>query len=154
MTENISKKFGGQERADKARKDMEKIFSDPAHSLYLEKDIDLAKKYNVSRLTIYNIREQLKIPPRTNRILGRLKSVNSKQYTKKELSELLGLKYQNLYKIIREYKIKFKEDTPPIISMIRHQKEKRAEKTIESKKTKKASEPNGLSKTNRLVKAK
>lgn len=154
MAENISKKYGGQERADKARKDMEKIFSDPTHSLYLEKDIDLAKKYDVSRLTIYNIREQLKIPPRTDRILSRLKSVNSKLYTKKELADLLCLKYQNLYKIIRIYNIKFKEDTPPIVSMIKHQKEKRAEKTLESKKVKKTSESKSISKNCLEIKAK
>jgi hypothetical protein len=123
MSESVSKKFGGQDRADKARTAMSKIFSDPNHPQYLEKDIDLAKAYDVSRLTIYNIREQLRIPPRTDRILSKLKSIDTKQFTKKELADLLGLKYQNLYKIIREYKIKVKPDTRPIVSMIRYRKE-------------------------------
>lgn len=124
MNEPTSKKFGGQDRANKARKVMSKIFMDQNHPLYLEKDIDLARKFDVSRLTIYNIREQLNIPPRTERILGRLKDLGASKYTKKELSEILGMKYQNLYKIIRIYKIKVKADTPPIESMIKFQKEK------------------------------
>jgi len=128
MNETNSKKFGGQSRAERARKNMIKIFSDPTHKLYLEKDIDLARKYKVSRLTVYNIREQLCIPPRTDRILNRLKSIDTKKYTKKELAELLGLKYQNLYKIIKIYNINVKEDIPPIVSMIRYQKEVRSKK--------------------------
>lgn len=123
MSESVSKKFGGQDRADKARKAMSKIFSDPNHPQFLEKDIDLAKAFDVSRLTIYNIREQLGVPPRTERILNKLKSINTKLFTKKQLADILGLKYQNLYKIIREYKIKVKPDTRPIVSMIKYRKE-------------------------------
>lgn len=125
MSNNVSKKIGGQDRADRARKELAKIFKDEDHQLYLEKDIDLANKYDVSRLTIYNIREELGIPSRTDRIVGRLKKIDTKKYTKRELASLLGLKYQNLYKILRERKIRVKPDTPPIVSMIKHQKEKR-----------------------------
>jgi hypothetical protein len=120
-----SKKFGGQDRADKARKELAKIFEDKNHSLYLEKDIDLAHKFNISRLTLYSIREELGIPPRTERILNKLKEIDTIQYTKRELSALLGLKYQNLYKIIVEYDIGVKSDTPPIESMIKYQKAKK-----------------------------
>lgn len=124
MSDSTSKKFGGQDRADKARKMMSKIFSDQDHPLYLVKDIDLANKFDVSRLTIYNIREELGIKPRTERIIDKLKNIDTKKYTKKELATMLGLKYQNLYKILRESKIKVKADTPPIVAMIRYQKEK------------------------------
>ena len=124
MSEQISKKFGGQGRAQKAREAMSKIFSDPNHELFLEKDIDLANRFNVSRLTIYNIREELKIPPRTDRILKKLKGIDTKQFTKKELADKLHMKYQNLYKIIQEYKIKVKPDVRPIVSMLKFQKEK------------------------------
>jgi hypothetical protein len=132
MGNEVSKKFGGQTRADKARTEMSKIFSDPNHELYLEKDIDLAHRFDVSRLTIYNIREQLRIPPRTDRILSKLKSVDTKQYTKRQLSTLLGLKYQNLYKIIREYKIKVKPDTRPIESMIKFQKSQKSKRITQN----------------------
>lgn len=124
MSEQISKKFGGQGRAQKAREAMSKIFSDPNHELFLEKDIDIANRFNVSRLTIYNIREELKIPPRTDRILKKLKGIDTKQFTKKELADKLHMKYQNLYKIIQEYKIKVKPDVRPIVSMLKFQKEK------------------------------
>lgn len=124
MSEQISKKFGGQGRAQKAREAMSKIFSDPNHELFLEKDIELANRFNVSRLTIYNIREELKIPPRTDRILKKLKGIDTKQFTKKELADKLHMKYQNLYKIIQEYKIKVKPDVRPIVSMLKFQKEK------------------------------
>lgn len=124
MSDSISKKFGGQDRADKARKMMSKIFADQDHPLYLEKDIDLADKFDVSRLTIYSIREELGIKSRADRILDKLKKIDTKKYTKKELATMLGLKYQNLYKIIRESKIKVKADTPPIVAMIKYQKEK------------------------------
>lgn len=134
MSNKISKKFGGQSRASKAREAMSQIFSDPEHPMYLEKDIDLAKKFDVSRLTIYNIREQLEIPPRTERILGRLKDIDTKSYTKKELADMLGMKYQNLYKILREYKIKVKPDTRPIESMIKFQREKVAPKKKKASK--------------------
>lgn len=124
MSDTISKKFGGQDRANKARVAMSKIFSDTEHPLYLEKDIDLAKKFDVSRLTIYNIREQLKVLSRTDRIVSKLRSINTELFTKKELADKLRLKYQNLYKIIREYGICVKPDTPPIVSMIKYQREK------------------------------
>lgn len=122
--EDKSKKFGGQLRAQAARDAMSDIFSNPEHDLYLEKDIDLARRFSVSRLTIYNIREELHIPPRTDRILLKLKDLDTKRYTKKELAEMLNMKYQNLYKIIREYKIKVKPDIRPIESMIKFQREK------------------------------
>lgn len=124
MNTKISKKFGGQSRANKAREIMSEIFSNPEHPMYLEKDIDLAKKFEVSRLTIYNIREQLSIPPRINRILLRLKDIDTENYTKKEIADMLGMKYQNLYKILREYKIKVKQDTRPIVYMIKSKNKK------------------------------
>jgi hypothetical protein len=130
MNKNDSKKFGGQDRAEKARKEMSEIFSNPDHDLFLEKDIDLAYRFDVSRLTIYSIREELKIKPRTERILAKLKKIETKRYTKKELASMLGLKYQNLYKILKESNIKVKPDTPPIESMIKYQKEKRNNKKV------------------------
>jgi hypothetical protein len=121
----VSKKVGGQDRADKARKELTKIFTDKNNPLYLEKDIKLASKFNISRLTLYSIRKELGIPPRTERIISRLKEIDTNQYTKKELATLLGLKYQNLYKIITECNIIVKRDIPPIISMINYQKAKK-----------------------------
>jgi len=123
--QNISKKFGGQDRAEIARKEMQAIFSDPNHDLYLEKDIALSRKFSVSRLTIYNIREELNIPPRTDRILLKVQGIDTKMFTKRELATLLGIKYQNLYKIIREYSIVVKPDISPIVSMIKFQKAKK-----------------------------
>jgi hypothetical protein len=125
MNTSVSKKFGGQYRANKARRALSKIFMDPEHPLYFEKDTSLARRYRVSRLTIYNIRDQLGVPARNDRILNKLKSINTKKYTKKELAVILNIKYQNLYKIIRESNIAVKSDIPPIESMIKSQKEKK-----------------------------
>jgi DNA-binding XRE family transcriptional regulator len=133
MNVPVSKKFGGQDRANNARTSLSVIFSDPEHPLYFEKDIDLAKRFDISRLTIYNIRSQMGVPPRTERILKKLKGINTKKYTQKELADLLNIKYQNLYKIIRESNIKVKPDTPPIESMIKFQKEKNT-KIVKAKK--------------------
>jgi DNA-binding XRE family transcriptional regulator len=137
MNKPVSKKFGGQERASEARLALSEIFSNHKHPLFLEKDIDLAKKYDVSRLTIYSIREQLEIPPRNERILKVLKEINTKDYTKKELAELLKVKYQNLYKIVRESNIEVKMDTLPIEAVLKSQKEKSknniAKKTVTKK---------------------
>lgn len=131
MPKKVSKKIGSQERAERARVVLTEIFSNINHPSYLEKDIDLAKKLEISRLTLYTIREELRVPPRTDRILHRLRSMNTKEYTKKELAALLGLKYQNLYKILNQYTIPVKTDTPPIHALIRHQKEK-ASKRLEA----------------------
>ena len=151
MSAKRSKKFGGQERAGKAREAMAEIFSDPDNPLYLEKDINLAKKFDVSRLTIYNIREQLGVLPRTERILDRLSKIKTKKYTKKELADIMHMKYQNLYKVLREYQIEVKEDIPPIQSMIKHQRAMRAleAKQAKNKKTSKESSSRGSKKTSK-----
>jgi len=96
------RKKGGQERAKLARASMQVLFNNPGDPLYFAKDIEFARKFDVTRHTIYKIREKLKIPSRSDRIYKRLKDMNYKEYSINDLSKILGIKYQNLYKIIKE----------------------------------------------------
>jgi len=95
-------KKGGQERAKLARASMQILFKNPDDPLYFAKDIEFAKKYDVIRHTIYKIREELKIPSRSERILKRLIDLEYQRFSINELSKKTGIKYQNLYKIIKE----------------------------------------------------
>lgn len=104
---HVNKKIGSQERAQKARKEIMDIMFNDGHPLYFIKDIDLAKKFDVSRLTIYKIREQLRIPSRLNRVKKVLKSMDTSEYTIKELSLKLNIKYQSLYKIVTDMGLPF-----------------------------------------------
>jgi formyltetrahydrofolate synthetase len=99
----------GRLNAVVARKEMEAIFKDHTNKLYFAKDIDLAKKYDVTKLTIYKIRDNLQIPSRSKRILNLLKEIATSEYTVQKLSEDLGLKYCNLYNIMKNNKLPFKE---------------------------------------------
>ena len=111
---SVNKKIGGKSRAKTAREELERIFADERNPDHLAKDIDLSKKYKVSRHTIYKIRDVMKIPARPERILNRLKTLDTRCYTIRELSRMLNIKYQNLYKIIKEEKVAVKPDTMAI----------------------------------------
>jgi hypothetical protein len=108
----ISKKFGGSERGQIAREELKLIFNDPTNPLYFLKDIDYAGKFNVTRLTVYNIRKNLKVPSRSVRILQVLGKMKTSRLTLKEMSEKLGIKYQNLYKLVTDNNIPFKKEQP------------------------------------------
>ena len=70
-----------------------------------DKDIDFAKKYKVTRHTIYKIRETYDIPSRSDRILKVIRSMDIGKSTIRDISKKLGIKYQNLYKIIKDNSI-------------------------------------------------
>ena len=116
-----SKRIGSTTRAEKAREDLKYILTDENHPLYFYKDIEFARKYNVTRHTIYHIREELGAPSRSERILKKLKSIDLKEHTMRDLSKMLGIKYQNLYKIILENRLTAKPDTPPIVHLKKYQ---------------------------------
>jgi len=97
-------------RANEARKELCSIFNDEAHPLYLAKDIELSKKFGISRHTLYKIRDEMDSPSRKNRIITLLKSMDTHDLTIGDLSKKLNLKYQNLYKILTEEKIPFKKE--------------------------------------------
>ena len=101
----VNKKIGGLERAKIAREELRLIFNDPLNPLYFAKDIEYAKKFDVTRHTIYSIRDQLCIPSRSGRILNTIKKMKTKSLSIKDISEKLNIKYQNLYKIITDNKI-------------------------------------------------
>lgn len=106
----VNKKIGGTDRAKIARTEIKEIFSNPKHPLYLIKDIDLAKKYDVIRHTIYKIRDEMNIPSRPKRIVMLLKNTDTGNYTLKELSQKTGLKYQNIYKIMNYHNLPYKTE--------------------------------------------
>jgi predicted transcriptional regulator len=118
-------RIGAPERAEKARKEMKKILTDEEHPLYLTKDIDFARRYGLSRLTIYKIRKELGIPSRVVRLTKKLKKIDTKNRTINELASKLNVKYSNLYRVIREKQIKTKPDTPPIESLKKYQKKRK-----------------------------
>jgi hypothetical protein len=120
-----SKKIGGMERARKAYREIKQILTNEDDPLYLTKDIDFARKYDVSRHTIYKIRDRLKSPARSQRLLKKLRGMDTKKYTIKELSKLLKVKYQNLYKMTLENGIEVKQDTPPIAQLQKYQLSKK-----------------------------
>ena len=102
MIETQNRKVGGQERAKLARASMQVLFKNPNDPLYFAKDIEFAMKFGVTRHTIYKIREELKLPSRAERIAQKLKDMDYKKYKINDLSQKLGIKYQNLYKVIKE----------------------------------------------------
>ena len=106
----INKKIGGLDRAKIAREDLRIIFSNPSDPLYFSKDIEYAKKFDVARHTVYKIRRDLKISPRSERILSALKKLKTNELTLKELSAKLNIKYQNLYKIVTDNKVNIKKE--------------------------------------------
>jgi hypothetical protein len=127
---DVNKRIGGSQRAQVAREKLVEIFGNPEDSNYLLKDIEYARMFSVTRHTISSIRGQFKIPARTERILRRLESINTETLTITELSGLLDVKYQNLYKIITENHLKVKPDTKPIEHLKQHAKNRKL-KTLE-----------------------
>ena len=109
-TLEINKKIGGLGRAKIAREELKLIFSNPSDPFYFSKDIEYAHQFDVARHTIYKIREDLKIPSRSDRILAVLKKMKTSNMTLRELSAKLKIKYQNLYKIITDNKISIKKE--------------------------------------------
>lgn len=120
-----NKRIGGSHRAQVAREKLLDIFSRPEDPDYLLKDIEYSKRYEVTRHTIAAIRDQFNVPPRTERILNRLKCIKTSDMTLTKISELLGIKYQNLYKIITENGIEVKPDTRPIEHLKKHAKDRK-----------------------------
>jgi len=120
-----SKRFGGPERAAYARTHMKEIFAKEDHAMFFAKDIEFARLFDVSRHTIYKIRDELGIAPRSKRVLKRLKELDLRKYTIKDLAKKLNLKYQNLYKIILENELETKPDTLPIEFLKEYQRRKK-----------------------------
>jgi len=112
-------------RAQKAREELVLILQDEGNPLYFSKDIELAKKFSISRHTMYKIREEYDIPSRTSRILNVLKSIDLSKHTIKELSEKLSIKYQNLYRIIKDNSLTTKPDVPPIEALKGYQRSRK-----------------------------
>lgn len=117
-----NKWVGGPERAQEAREGMERIMKDEKHPLHFAKDIEFAREFDVSRHTIYRIREELGMLPRLERVVTKLRSIDLSRYTIKDLTILLNVKYQGLYKIIEDHKFSVKPDVPPIEALKRYQK--------------------------------
>jgi len=126
--DTVSKRIGAPGRAEVARAQMQLIFSDENHPMYFAKDIEYARRYDVTRITIYKIRDSFGVPPRSERLLKKLKKLDLSQHTIKDLSKMLNIKYQNLYKTIQENGLKIKNDTPPITFLKKYQAERKSSK--------------------------
>lgn len=104
------KRVGGVKRAKRAREFMRAVMADEGHQMRYAKDIDFARKFDVSRHTIYAIRDDLRMPPRSQRLTDRLKSMRTEDKTLGEICRLLNVKYAGLYKVMTENGIPFKSD--------------------------------------------
>jgi len=114
MTQSvIDKRVGGMKRAQKAREFMNTVMADEAHPMRYAKDIDFARKFDVSRHTIYSIRDEIKMLSRSDRLAAKLKATNTKDKTLGELCLLLNVKYAGLYKIMTENELPFRSDLKP-----------------------------------------
>jgi predicted DNA-binding transcriptional regulator AlpA len=109
----VDKRVGGTKRAAVAREFIADVMKNEAHPMRYSKDIDFARKFDVSRHTIYKIRRDLSIPDRLERVLDRLKNVDTAKTTMRELCALLNVKYAGLYKIVNENKLPVKSDLKP-----------------------------------------
>ncbi len=114
-------------RGKLARQYLQDVFTNPGHPMYAASDVQFAKKLNVTRLTVINIRKDLNIKSRYHRIVDLLKSIDTRRYTITKLSEKIGLKYQNTYQLIKKHSLQTQQDKPPIESMLEHNKRRHPE---------------------------
>lgn len=106
-----------RERARIARDKLRKVFSDPDHRYYLEKDNFFADRYEVSRHTISAIRGELEVPIRSRRIEQTLDRLDTSAHTIRQLSTILGIDYQNVYKIIKSKKLPVLKDETSVLHL-------------------------------------
>ena len=106
----IDKRVGGMKRAAKAREYIRSVLDSETHPMRYAKDIDFARKFDVSRHTIYSIRDELGMESRSDRLAKRLTSMKTDDKTLGELCAILNVKYAGLYKIMTENELPFKSD--------------------------------------------
>lgn len=133
-----SRRVGGVARARIAREALTVIFSNENDPLYYAKDMDFARQFFVSRHTVQKIREDLSVPSRSERIIQRLKRMDLKELTIKELSDILHVKYQNLYKILVENEMQVKADKRPVESLKKYQRERKEARLAREAKAQKS----------------
>lgn len=124
----MSQQIKRRRKGELAKRGLEKIFSDVHNQLYTGSDVEIAKEFNVSRLTVFNIRKELSVKSRNERIVEVLKNIDTSALTLRELAIYTGVQYQNLYKIVKGLKLKTKADVRPIEHMIQHQRLKQPRK--------------------------
>lgn len=100
--------------------------------------MDFARQFFVSRHTVQKIREDLSVPSRSERIIQRLKRMDLKELTIKELSDILHVKYQNLYKILVENEMQVKADKRPVESLKKYQRERKEARLAREAKAQKS----------------
>lgn len=126
----MANNYLGRQRAAVAQNFLESALADMNHTLFTAHDHVIAKQFNISRLTVINIRKRLSIKPRKDRVVELLKSIETSRYTLKELSAKLGLKYQNLYQIVRLLNLKTRPDVRPIVRLVEFQRRRRLENSV------------------------
>ena len=103
----MNKKIGGTARAKVARTELSEILNNPSHPDYTKKDIYFAKRYDVSRHTIYKIRDDLKCVSRPNRLINFIKKNSSDTMTIQDIATKTGIRYQLVYKAVKDNKIPY-----------------------------------------------
>ena len=131
MDKPLNKKYGAFARTQEARTKIKEIFSNTRNRYYFLKDAELSKVLDISRHTVKKIRGEQNIPTRALRILEILANIDTEKFTITELSLMLNLRYQNLYKVIKMNHLPFKPDTPPIESLRRYHERQKSIKVSE-----------------------
>lgn len=108
-----------------ARIYIQRVLLNPQDPMYAASDCEFARKLNISRLTVVNIRKEFKLKNRKKRIVDLLNQIDTSTITIKDLSGKLCLKYQNTYQVIKQLGLKTLPDKKPIESMIEYQMQRK-----------------------------
>jgi hypothetical protein len=111
-------------RGASARCFIQDALNNPHHAMYTASDVEFAKKLDVSRLTVINIRRRLKLKGRNFRVIGMLQKIDTSKLTIKELAAKLCIKYPNTYTLVRKLSLQTLQDKKPIDCMIEYQRSK------------------------------
>jgi hypothetical protein len=113
-------------RGELARRYIQRIFNNPEDPMYTASDVTLAKQFNITRLTVINIRTEMGLKGRNARVVELLANIDTSKFTIKEISARINVKYQNVYKIIKQLNLKVYADKRPIESMLEYRRERSA----------------------------
>ena len=99
--------------------------NDPNHEMYTASDVEFARKLDITRLTVINIRKKSNLKGRKFRVIGMLRNMDTSKLTIKELASKLHMKYPNTYALVRKLSLPTLPDKRPIAYMLEHQKQRK-----------------------------
>lgn len=112
-------------RGELARCFIRGALNDPNHEMYTASDVEFARKLDITRLTVINIRKKSNLKGRNFRVIGMLQKMDTSKLTIKELAAKLHMKYQNTYALVRKLGLQTQPDKKPIEYMLEHQRQRK-----------------------------